>query len=81
MPGPKAAVFDLGKVLVDFDYSIAGRRIAARGKMSAAEVQKFIDHSPLLFRFETGQILLGGLCRSRSETRDQERCPRATWSR
>src|SRR3989449_1861401 len=56
MPGPKAVVFDLGKVLVDFDYSIAGRRIAARGKMSAAEVQKFIDHSPLLVRFETGQM-------------------------
>ena len=56
MPRPKAVVFDLGKVLVDFDYSIAGRRIAARGKMSAAAVQKFIDHSPLLFRFETGQI-------------------------
>ena len=56
MPGPKAVVFDLGKVLVDFDYSIAGRRIAARGKMSAAAVQKFIDHSPLLFRFETGRM-------------------------
>ena len=56
MPRPKAVVFDLGKVLVDFDYSIAGRRIAARGKMSAAEVQQFIDHSPLLFRFETGQM-------------------------
>ena len=56
MPRPKAVVFDLGKVLVDFDYSIAGRRIAAHGKMSAAEVQKFIDHSPLLVRFETGQM-------------------------
>jgi HAD superfamily hydrolase (TIGR01509 family) len=56
MPRPKAVVFDLGKVLVDFDYGIASRRIAARGKMSADEVQKFIDHSPLLFRFETGQV-------------------------
>jgi HAD superfamily hydrolase (TIGR01509 family) len=56
MTRPSAVVFDLGKVLVDFDYSVAGRRIAARGKMSASEVQEFIDHSPLLFRFETGQI-------------------------
>ena len=55
MARAQAVVFDLGKVLVDFDYSIAGRRIAARGKMSAGEVQRFIDHSPLLFRFETGQ--------------------------
>lgn len=53
---PAVVVFDLGKVLVDFDYSIAGRRIAARSRKSAAEVQDFIDHSPLLFRYETGTI-------------------------
>ncbi len=33
MDSPKAVVFDLGKVLVDFDYSIAARRIAARSSM------------------------------------------------
>lgn len=53
---PDVVVFDLGKVLVDFDYSIAGRRIAARSTMGAADVQNFIDHSPLLFRYETGLI-------------------------
>jgi HAD superfamily hydrolase (TIGR01509 family) len=51
---PEAVVFDLGKVLVDFDYNIAARKIASRGTMSAGEVQRFIDHSPLLFRYETG---------------------------
>jgi HAD superfamily hydrolase (TIGR01509 family) len=51
---PSIVVFDLGKVLVDFDYSIAGRRIAARAKLTPADVQKFLDHSPLLYRFETG---------------------------
>ncbi len=51
---PQIIVFDLGKVLVDFDYSIAGRRIAAQSKLSADDVQKFLDHSPLLFRYETG---------------------------
>src|SRR3989304_1850896 len=51
---PSIVVFDLGKVLVDFDYSIAGRRIAAQSKLSAAEIQSFLDHSPLLFRYETG---------------------------
>ncbi|MEK7781567.1 MAG: HAD family phosphatase [Verrucomicrobiota bacterium] len=51
---PSIVVFDLGKVLVDFDYALAGRRIAARSKLSPAEVQKFLDHSPLLVRFETG---------------------------
>ena len=53
---PQVVVFDLGKVLVDFDYGIAARRIAGRGRLSAAEVQGFIDHSPLLFRFERGEI-------------------------
>ena len=53
---PEAVVFDLGKVLVDFDYSIAIRKIAARCKISLAEVAKFIDQSPLLFDLECGQI-------------------------
>jgi len=51
---PTIVVFDLGKVLVDFDYSIAGRRIAAQANLTPADVQKFLDHSPLLYRFETG---------------------------
>lgn len=51
---PEVVVFDLGKVLVDFDYSIAARRIAARSTRPPADVQHFIDHSPLLFRYETG---------------------------
>jgi HAD superfamily hydrolase (TIGR01509 family) len=53
---PKVVVFDLGKVLVDFDYSIAGRRIAARTSVSAQRVRDFIDHSPLLVQLETGQL-------------------------
>jgi glucose-1-phosphatase len=53
---PSIVVFDLGKVLVDFDYSIAGRRIAAQSKLSPAEVQAFLDHSPLLVRYETGEM-------------------------
>lgn len=56
MTKPFVIAFDLGKVLVDFDYSIAGKRIAARGNMSATEVQKFLDHSPLLCRYETGLL-------------------------
>lgn len=54
MPKPSIVVFDLGKVLLDFDYSIAGRRIAAQSKMPASEVQKFLDQTPLLHRYETG---------------------------
>ena len=54
MSHPEVVVFDLGKVLVDFDYSIAARRIAARSTMPPRDIQHFIDHSPLLFRYETG---------------------------
>jgi len=54
MPIPAIVAFDLGKVLVDFDYSIAGRRLAAQADMSSPEIQKYLDHSPLLYRYETG---------------------------
>jgi HAD superfamily hydrolase (TIGR01509 family) len=53
---PSVVVFDLGKVLLDFDYSIAGRRLAAQAKLSPAEVQEYLDQSPLLVQYETGLI-------------------------
>src|SRR5579871_5658897 len=56
MPTPKAVVFDLGKVLLDFDYGKAAANLAKQGKLGAAEIRAFIDQSPLLFRFETGQM-------------------------
>src|SRR5579872_4117267 len=56
MKQPEVVVFDLGKVLVDFDYGIVARKLAAQGSVSPAEVQRFIDHSPLLFRYETGLL-------------------------
>jgi len=54
MQTAKAVVFDLGKVLVDFDYGIAGRKIAPRAKMAAIELGKFLIHVPLIVRYETG---------------------------
>lgn len=54
MPQPSIVVFDLGKVLLDFDYSIAGRRLAAKANLSDEAVKQFLDQSPLLHRFETG---------------------------
>jgi HAD superfamily hydrolase (TIGR01509 family) len=53
---PKAVVFDLGKVLVDFDYSIAGRRIAAYGKMTLLEIGAFINQSHLFVEYESGRV-------------------------
>jgi FMN phosphatase YigB (HAD superfamily) len=53
---PSVVVFDLGKVLVDFDYTIAARKIASKGKMMAEKIYQFIALSPLLFKYETGLI-------------------------
>jgi FMN phosphatase YigB (HAD superfamily) len=53
---PKAVVFDLGKVLVDFDYGLAARKIAARSALGETGVRNLLDHTPLLFRYETGLL-------------------------
>jgi len=49
-------VFDLGKVLVDFDYSIAARRIAARSTQPPENLDAFLSSSPALVEFETGLL-------------------------
>jgi len=56
MPAPAAVVFDLGKVLVDFDYHIAARRIAARSRMSLVEIAQFINQSSLFYQYESGAL-------------------------
>ncbi len=53
---PCVAVFDLGKVLVDFDYAIAARRIAARSNMSMLQIGQFIAQSPLFYQYESGAV-------------------------
>ena len=53
---PEIVVFDLGKVLVDFDYSIAVSRIARRSALSPIEVEQFFFHSPLLVDYESGRL-------------------------
>ena len=54
MSAPQVVVFDLGKVLVDFDYRIAVERLAARCDLPAGELNRLINQSPLLLRYETG---------------------------
>lgn len=53
---PKAVVFDLGKVLLHFDYAIAAARFQRRSRLSLPEVQRVIDQSPLLLQLETNAI-------------------------
>ncbi len=56
MTPPKAVVFDLGKVLLDFDYSLAARNLLARATATLDDIRAYLDHSPLLVRFETGAM-------------------------
>ncbi|MBI4662521.1 MAG: HAD family phosphatase [Verrucomicrobia bacterium] len=56
MVKPKAVVFDLGKVLLHFDFAIAASNLAARCNRSARDLQELLDQSPLLHRYETGLI-------------------------
>ena len=56
MHQPKAVVFDLGKVLVDFDYAIAARRILPRSTASADRFQRLIVESTLFRDYETGLL-------------------------
>lgn len=51
-----AIIFDLGKVLVDFDYSIAAEKIAARSGRSVADLHAFLGNSPLLVEYESGRL-------------------------
>jgi HAD superfamily hydrolase (TIGR01509 family) len=49
-------IFDLGKVLVDFDYSIAAQKVAARSTKQVPDLQHFLGSSPVLARFESGLL-------------------------
>ena len=56
---PQAVVFDLGKVLLHFDYGIAAMKFQRRSRFSAEEVRKLIDQSPLLCALETNELSTG----------------------
>ncbi len=57
MKNPAAVVFDLGKVLLDFDYSIVVRRVAAMSdRMGVPEIGQLLVHSPLLPAYERGEL-------------------------
>lgn len=55
-PRPRAVVFDLGKVLLDFDYQIALRRLLPRCRIRAEELQRLLLQDRLLVDYETGRI-------------------------
>src|SRR6266545_7216309 len=52
----KAILFDLGKVLVHFDFGIAYRALENLGPYTAAEIKQRLAATDLVQRFETGLI-------------------------
>lgn len=56
MNTPEAVVFDLGKVLVDFDYSIAVRRLTVKTSRSVTELADFLLHTPTMVQYERGLL-------------------------
>jgi len=56
MPDQPVFIFDLGKVLIDFDYSIADAKIRARSTRPPAEPSLFAGFFDLMVAYETGLI-------------------------
>jgi glucose-1-phosphatase len=55
-PQPLTVVFDLGKVLLDFDYRIASARLAPRASVPPDEILRLLLGTPLLHRYECGEL-------------------------
>lgn len=51
-----AVIFDLGKVLLDFDYAPVLRHIAMHGRTSLPELKRLLDQGPLLHAYERGEL-------------------------
>jgi HAD superfamily hydrolase (TIGR01509 family) len=56
MVKPKAVVFDLGNVLLDFDYRIVSRKMREFCPITEEELLKALNQSPLLHKYESGGL-------------------------
>ena len=52
----RVVAFDIGKVLLDFDYGIFVNRMAPRTDMDESGLNAFLNQSPLLAKYESGQL-------------------------
>ena len=52
----RVVAFDIGKVLLDFDYGIFVNRMAPRTNMDESALNTYLNQSPLLAKYESGQI-------------------------
>lgn len=65
---PKIVVFDLGKVLVDFDYHQSAQALARHATASAGEIYKFLFEDGWLVQYEISaisyELFFTGFCRA-----------------
>ncbi len=54
VPVPKAIIFDLGKVLLDFDYGIAIQRLLPRCRVDLEGLRRILVQEQLLLDYESG---------------------------
>jgi len=52
----RAVAFDIGKVLLDFDYLVLVRKMAPHTQWSEAQLNDYLNQSPLLARYESGEL-------------------------
>ena len=52
----KIIIFDLGNVLLSFDFQVAANQLAKHAQLSASEIVRLINQSKLLHEFERGEI-------------------------
>jgi len=55
-PRSKAVVFDLGKVLLHFDFGIAAKNLARHADATAEEILALINQTPHLHAYERGEV-------------------------
>src|SRR5687767_13167296 len=56
MQKPGAIIFDLGKVLLDFDYGRVAPKMMRHCQLSRQDIVNAFNQSPLLHRYETGML-------------------------
>lgn len=60
MTRPRAVVFDLGGVLITFDYRIAVGRLLPQMKIQPDELWRLLEQTQLLHDYERGEITTSG---------------------
>ena len=65
--------FDIGKVLLDFNYGILITKLAPRTQCNEVELDAYLNQSPLLAEYESGQLTSFGIFHTHSKRNEIHR--------